>query len=115
MVAWYWIIIAVLLANAITSFTYEYFEWDNVWVNIIGFLALVVLYVPLYIYHVALKNTIHPITETRFAELRKLWADDERCKVYKIGGGLYFCADPKASRFWNKIFFLRVKKNPIDK
>ena len=115
MVAWYWIIVAILLTNAITSFTYEYFEWDNLWVDFIGLLALVILYVPLTIYHIFFKNTTHPITTTRFEELKTLWAEDERCKVSHVCGGLYFCADPKARRLWNKIFFLRVKKNPIDK
>ena len=115
MVAWYWILVAILLTNAITSFTYELFEWENLWVDFIGLLALVVLFVPLTTYHIFFKNTIHPITETRFEELKTLWAKDERCKVNHVCGGLYFCTDPKARRLWNKIFFLRVKKNPIDK
>ena len=109
MVSWYWIIVAILATNAITSFTYEVFEWDNLWVSFISGLALIALFVPFSIYHVCFKNTIHPISTARLEELRKKWASDGRCKIHHWFGGLYFCTDPKASRLWNKIFFLRVK------
>ena len=98
MIPWYWIIIAILITNAITSFTYEYFEWTNVWVECIAWLALIILYVPLAIYHVCFKNTIHPISPARLEELRSLWAKDDRCKLHYWFKGIYFCTDPKASK-----------------
>lgn len=110
MVAWYWIIVAVLITNAITSFTYEWFEWDNLWVDFIGWLALIVLYLPLSIYHIFFKNTIHSITHSRFNELMEKWKEDRRMRTFSMPFGLYFCVDPKASRLYNKIFFLRVSK-----
>lgn len=109
MIPWYWIIVAILVTNAITTFTHEVFEWDNLWVDFIGWLAIIVLFVPLSIYHICFKNTIHPISAARLEELREKWAGDGRCKIYHWFGGLYFCTDPKASHIWNKIFFLRVK------
>ena len=109
MIAWYWIVVAVLITNAITAFTYEVFEWENLWVNFISGLALIVLFVPFSIYHICFKNTIHPISPARLEELRKKWASDGRCKIHYWFGDLYFCTDPKASRIWNKVFFIRVK------
>ena len=106
MIAWYWVLIAILLTNAVTSFTYEYFEWSNLWVDFLAGLAIIVLYIPLGIYHICFKNTLHPITTARLEELRALWAEDECVKIRHLGKGLYFCTDPKASKLWNKIFFL---------
>jgi hypothetical protein len=110
MVAWYWVIVAILITNAITSFTYEFFEWDNLWVDFIGLLALIILYVPLSLYHIFLKNTIHAITPIRFEKLMTSWKNDRRMKVFSLPYGFYFCVDPMALKLWNKIFFLRVKK-----
>ena len=109
MISWYWIIVAVLITNAITALTYEFFDWDNLWVDFIGGLALIVLFVPISIYNICFKNTIHPLSAVRFEELRKNWVSDGRCKIYHCFGSLYFCANPKTSRIWNKIFFLRTK------
>ena len=109
MIPWYWIIVAVLITNAITAFTYEYFDWDNLWVDFICGLALIALFVPVSIYNICFKNTIHPISTVRLEELRKQWASDGKCKIHHWFGGLYFCTDLKTSRIWNKIFFLRTK------
>ena len=109
MISWYWIIVAVLITNAITAFTYEYFDWDNLWVEFICSLALIVLFVPVSIYNVCFKNTIHPISTARFEELREKWMNDGKCKIHHWFGSLYFCIDLKASHIWNKIFFLRAK------
>ena len=103
------IIVVILVTNVITAFTYEVFKWDDLWVNFIGGLALIVLFVPLSIYHICFKNTTRPISTARFKELQKEWASNNRCKIHHWFSGLYFCTDPKASRIWNKIFFLRVK------
>ena len=109
MISWYWIIVAVLITNAITAFTYEYFDWDNLWVEFICGLALIVLFVPVCIYNICFKNTIHPISIARLEELREKCANNDRLKIYHWFGSLYFCTDFKASRIWNKIFFLRIK------
>ena len=109
MVAWYWILITVLLTNAITSFTYEYFEWSNLWVDFLSWLALIVLYVPLAIYHICLKNTISPVAPAQFEKIQTNWEAEGRCKLHYLFKGIYFCTDFKASKLWNKIFFLRVK------
>ena len=109
MIPWYWIIVAVLITNAITAFTYEYFDWDNLWVDFICGLTFIVLFVPLSIYHICFKNTINPISTARFEEVQEKWTSDGRLKIHHWFGGLYFCTDFKASRIWNKIFFLRTK------
>ena len=109
MISWYWIIVAVLTTNAITAFTYEFFDWDNLWIDFICGLAFIVLFVPFSIYHICFKNTIHPISTARLEELQEKWANDGRFKIHHWFGSLYFCTDFKASRIWNKIFFLRTK------
>ena len=109
MIAWYWLLIAILVTNAITAFTYEFFEWDNIWTDLLAWLALVVLYVPLSIYHICFKNTVHPISSTRMEELKKLWSADKRVKIYELPCGFYFCTDWNASKLWNKVFFIRIK------
>ena len=110
MVDWYWLIVVFLLTNAITSFTYEYFEWQNLWVDIIGGLAFIVLYLPMSFYHIFLKNTIHPISQTRFNEIQEKWIKTkEISKSIKIGKNLYLWIDPNAKHLYNKVFFVRVK------
>ena len=111
MISWYWIIVAVLLTNAITCFTYEFFDWENVWTEIISFLALIVLYVPISIYHIFFKNTIHPVEENRFEEICREWfSKKDGTKYFHCFGNLYFWIDPAAKHYYNKIFFVRVKK-----
>ena len=110
MVNWYWLIVVFLLTNAITAFTYEFFEWDNLWVDIIGGLAYVVLYIPIGFYHIFFKNTLHPISQSRFNEIQEHWIKTkEISKSIKIGKNLYFLVDPDAKRLYNKVFFLRIK------
>lgn len=114
MISWYWIIVAILLTNAVTCFTYEFWDWKNIWAEIISFLALIVLYVPVGLYHIFGKNTIHPVEENTFKEVRREWySKDDGSKCFHVFGNLYFWIDPTAKHLYNKIFFVRVKK-PID-
>jgi hypothetical protein len=110
MIDWYWLIVVFLLTNAITAFTYEFFEWENLWVEVIGWLALIVLYLPLSFYHIFFKNTLHPISQTRFNELQEKWIETKEInKSIKIGKNLYLWIDLDAKRLYNKAFFVRVK------
>lgn len=115
MVAWYWLIVAFLLGNAFATFTYELFEWDNIWSSIVAFLALVVLYIPMAFYKIFLNNTIHPITRERYERLKAEWLKDSKSKCFNLGKHFIFWIDPKATRLFNKIFFVRITDKPIDK
>ena len=115
MVAWYWLIVVFLLTNALTSFTYEWFDWENVWTNIIAFFALVILYIPMAIYVIFFKNTIHPIPEARWNEITNDAKFMDDSKFYHLFGTFYLWIDPDASRLYKKAFFAKVKKLSIDK
>ena len=115
MVAWYWLIVAFLLGNAFATFTYEQFEWDNIWSSIVAFLALIVLYIPMAFYKIFLNNTIHPVSRERYERLKAEWLKDSKSKCFNLGKHFIFWIDPKATRLFNKIFFLRIIDKPIDK
>jgi hypothetical protein len=115
MVAWYWIIVAFILGNAFAAFTYEWFEWDNVWTEIVATLAMVVLYLPMAIYKIFLHNTIHPVSRERHEKLKAEWLRDRKSKHFNLGKHLVFWIDPKAKKLFNKIFFVRITDKPIDK
>ena len=115
MVVWYWLIVAFLLGNAFATFTYEQFEWDNIWSSIVAFLALIVLYIPMVFYKIFLNNTIHPISRERFEKLKTEWLKDRKSKCFNLGKYFVFWIDPKATRLFNKIFFVRITDKPIDK
>ena len=115
MVALYWIIVAFIFGNAFAAFTYEWFEWDNVWTDIVATLALIVLCLPLSIYHICFKNTIHPVSRERHEKIKEEWLRDRKSKCFNLGNHFCFWFDPQAKKLFNKIFFVRITDKPIDK
>lgn len=102
MVAWYWLIVSAVGGIVFTKFCDEYFDWDNVLTEIISWIALVVLYIPLFIYHVFFKLTIKPVSADRLEEFHLV--------PFKRWGNLALFVDKKAHSLWNKVFFLRFEK-----
>ena len=90
MVAWYWLIVVFLLGNAFATFTYEWFEWDNIWSEIVATLALVVLYIPMAFYKIFLNNTIHPVSRERHEKLKAEWLKDRESKCFDLGKHFIF-------------------------
>ena len=115
MVAWYWIIVAFILGNAFAAFTYKWFEWDNIWAEIVATLAIIVLYLPMAIYKIFLHNTIHPVSRERHERIKAEWLRDRKSKCFNLGKHFVFWIDPKAKKLFNKIFFVRITDKPLDK
>ena len=113
MVAWYWIIVAFVIGNAFAAFTYELFEWDNIWVEIVSTLAIIVLYPILAIYHICFKNTIEPVSRERHEKLKEEWLRDRKSKCFNLCEHFCFWVDPEAKQLWNKIFFIRMTEKPL--
>lgn len=110
MIPWYWVLVAFLLGNAFATLTYELFDWENIWVNIVSTLALIVLYIPMSIYKIFFHNVIHPISKIRHEEMVETWVKNDTSKNYHLFKNIYFWIDPDAKRIHNKIFFIRVKE-----
>ena len=107
MVAWYWLIVSALGSIVFAKLCEEFFDWDNFLTEMISSLTIAVIFIPFCIYHIFFKLTIDPIPEERMNRVGIV--------PWKRWGNLCLCFDKKASRFWNKIFFARIKKKPIDK
>ena len=111
MVAWYWLIIMFFVGVAFTVLTEDYLDWYD----IAGNLAMVILFIPIAFYKIFLRLVIHPVPAVRFERMMKEWVEEDTSKCFHLIGNLYFWVDPNAKKFWNKIFFLRVSDNCIDK
>lgn len=107
MVAWYWLIVSALGGIVFAKACEEIFDWDNILTEFIAFCTLVVMFIPCMIWGVFFKLTIKPIPAERI----------EKAKLvpFKRWGNLCLFVDKKASHVWNKIFFVRIEKKPIDK
>lgn len=114
MIAWYWIIVAVLVTHIITVAISEQLELPYWWAEIFSSIVLVIVFIPVMFYRIFLRLTIKPVSQTRFDTMRKDWVENDTSKVYHVFRNIYFWVDPDAKRYWNKIFFLRVEKS-IDK
>ena len=108
MVAWYWLIVSAIGGIVIAKACEEIFDWDNILTEVISFLTLVISFIPLCIYTIFFKLTIKPVR-------RKKWDKVELTVKKHLFGNLWFCVDKKASRLWNKIFFVRLEKNYLTK
>lgn len=52
------------------------------------------------------RYVVHPVTQERFDTAN----DRMKGKLRKISGSLYYCVDKNAKRFWNRLFFVRIRK-----
>ena len=107
MISWYWLIVSACGGIVFAKICEEVFEWDNILTEFIAFLTLIVAFVPCVVWHMFFKLTIDPIPEDRMNKAGIV----PKMRV----GNLCLCFDKKAKHIWNKMFFLRVKKNTIDK
>lgn len=107
MVAWYWLIVSALGGIIFAKLCEEIFDVDNILTEFIAFCALVVAYIPCTIWNIFLKLTIKPVSEERIKKAK--------ITPIKRWGNLCLFVDKKATHVWNKIFFVRIEKKPIDK
>ena len=113
MIRWYWIIVAVFVTNLVTALVNEQFELDYWWKEIISAIVLVIVFIPTMFYKIFLRLVIFPVSTTRFEDMQKNWVEEDTSKVYHVFRNIYLWIDPDAKKYWNRIFFLRVKD--IDK
>lgn len=82
---------------------------DRLWI----FLTLPVLVVVAPVLYIWLglfypwRNVIKPVTRKTFE--REDWRF-KRCKAFRITDRFYFCTDWSASRWYKKLFFVRIRK-----
>ena len=107
MVAWYWLIVSALCGIAFAKVCEEIFDWDNILTEFIAFCTLVVTFIPIVVWNNFFRMTINPVSED---ELKKA-----KLTPKKRWGNLCFFIDKKASHWWNRMFFVRIKKKPVDK
>lgn len=108
MIAWYWVLVAFFVGVTFAVFTYEWLE--DFWSNLAAGIAVVILYVPLLIYNVFFKLTIHhPISEARFNTIQTVY----KARYKHLFGNFWVRCDFTDS-LYQKILFIRVKKT-LDK
>lgn len=112
MVAWYWVVVAFVAGLVFTAFSYEWWgEYfvENIATKFIALVALIVLFIPLTIYNIFFKLTVHrPVRPDQWEKyLREM---DKTDRQKRIGNSnFYVCRDADATHIYNKVFFVRVK------
>ena len=101
-----WLVLGVygLLGN-----TLHWEDYDAFWIVLC--LPLLLLIAPPMclwqsLFYGPWRNVIHPARRDQWEQLK--WGEDGS-KAVRLFGQLYFCFEPKASKWYNRVFFVRVK------
>lgn len=105
MIAWCWLIAAFILGSVVATFTWNYFDYDNLFTNILEGVTVVVIYpfmLPLHFFWCVFR----PVSQETW---NKFVANNPESKIFRICGKLYFCFDSKAGHWFQKAFLVRLK------
>ena len=111
MINWYWLIVAIVVTNFLTTATEGFIPWDDIWCGLLAAIFTFFAYIPYALYCIFLWNVIHPVAQIRFDKMCEEWVKNNTSKVHHLFSNFYFWIDPDANKLYNKIFFVRVKKS----
>lgn len=61
-----------------------------------------------FLLHISQTDDFPPYNTREIEEVKKV--SGETCKIYRVCGNVYFWIDIKATKIYNKVFFVRVKE-----
>lgn len=89
-------------------------DWITIFEDWAGWIACFPLLIVGYPFHFIFailiyfpwRNVWRPVSKERFEEVFQ----GDKVAYWKLGKRFCVCFDPEAKKFWNKVFFVRIKK-----
>lgn len=106
MVAWYWILISVVVSNFLTVLLSYKINFENLWEDFLCILFYPFVWVGNFPY-AFFRNFFIPATQQQFEEVMTTETDKET--IYKLSKNVYLWHDKKAKKIHNHWFLVRIK------
>lgn len=106
MVAWYWILISVVVSNFLTVLLSNKIDFENLWEVFLFALFYPFIWIGSFPY-VFFRNFFIPVTQQRFEEAITTETDKET--IYKLSKNVCLLHDKKAKKIHNHWFLVRIK------
>lgn len=105
MIAWYWILISVVVSNFLTVLLSYKIDFDSLWEDFLFVLFYPFVWVGSFPY-VFFRNLFVPATRQQFEEVT---TEADKETIYKLSKNVYLWHDKKAKKIHNHWFLVRVK------
>ena len=105
MVAWYWVLISVIVSNFLTVLLSYKINFENLWEDFLFALFYPSAWVGNFPY-AFFRNFFIPVTQQQFEKAVSV-ADKET--IYKLSKNVYLWHDKKAKKIYNRWFLVRIK------
>ena len=105
MIAWYWILISIVMSNFLTVLLSDIINFENLWEDFLFTLFYPFVWIGKFPY-AFFRNFFVPATQQRFDEATT-GADKET--IYKLSKKVYLWHDKEAKKIHNHWFLVRIK------
>lgn len=106
MIAWYWVLISVVMSNFLTVLLSNIVNFENLWEDFLFILFYPFVWIGKFPY-VFFRNFFIPVTQQRFDKAMTTETDKET--IYKLSKNVYLWHDKKAKKIHNHWFLVRIK------
>ena len=105
MVAWYWVLIFVVVSNFLTTLFSSIIDFDDFWEKILFILFYPFFWIGNFPY-AFFRNLFIPATQQQF---EKVTTGTDRETIYKLSKNVYLWHDKEAKKIHNHWFLVRIK------
>lgn len=106
MVAWYWILITVVITNFLTILFSNKIDFETFWEEFINILFYPLIWLGIFPY-VFFRGLVRPTSRQRFDEVIATKTNNEI--VHKLSENIYLWHDRGAKKLQHHFFLIRVK------
>lgn len=106
MIAWYWVLISIVVSNFLTVLLSNIINFENLWEDFLFTLFSPFVWIGKFPY-VFFRNFFIPVTQQRFDKAMATETDKET--IYKLSKNVYLWHDKKAKKIHNHWFLVRIK------
>ena len=105
MVAWYWVLISMVVSNFLTILLSYKIDFESLWEDFLFILFYPFVWVGNFSY-AFFRNFFIPATQQQFEEVA---TGTDRETIYKLSKNVYLWHDKKAEKIHNRWFLVRTK------
>ena len=106
MVAWYWVLISMVISNFLTVLLSYKIDFENFWEDFLVILFYPFVWVGKFPY-AFFRNFFIPATQQQFE--KAITTETDRETIYKLSKNVYLWHDKKAKKIYNHWFLVRIK------
>lgn len=105
MVAWYWVLISIVMSNFLTVLLSNIINFENLWEDFLFTLFYPFVWIGNFPY-AFFRNFFVPATQQQFDEAT---TEADKETIYKLSKNVYLWHDKKAKKIHNHWFLVRIK------